>query len=103
MRLRARGWLLRETSDELGFGDVANVRRALARHTEAVTGEAAAELRQAQLEQFDNLTAAAVKVLETKHLTFQQGRLCTVEVDGEKVPVEDDAPVLRAVETLLPA
>ncbi|HEY0641255.1 MAG TPA: hypothetical protein VGD67_26805 [Pseudonocardiaceae bacterium] len=104
MRLRSRGWLLPAIAVELGYGDEANVRRALRAHTERVTGEAAAELRQAQLEELDRLTAAATKVLEAKHFAFQNGRLCTLpaaEEGGPPVPVEDDAPVLRAVETLL--
>jgi len=103
MRLRSRGWSLAAISDELGYGDTSNVRRALAKHTERVTGEAAAELRQAQLEELDRLTSAATAVLEAKHVTISNGRVVTLPgPDGAgSVPVEDDAPVLRAAETLL--
>jgi hypothetical protein len=103
MRLRARGWTLQRVSDELGYGGAQNVIRALKAHTTAVTGEAAAELRQRELTELDRLTEAATRVLEARHFVFQQGRLCTMPGadGGEPVPVEDDAPVLRAVETLL--
>lgn len=103
MRLRSRGWTLPAIAEELGYGDEANVRRALKAHTERVTGEAAAELRQTQLEELDRLTAAATAVLEARHVTISNGRVVTLPgaEGGAPVPVEDDAPVLRAAETLL--
>lgn len=50
-----------------------------------------------ETEKLDALEEAAWQVLRRKHLTVSNGRL--IEVDG--VPLEDDAPVLNAVDRIL--
>lgn len=103
MRLRARGWSMPRISRELGYGDEANVRRALKKHTERVTGEAAAELRQASLDRLDYALEQALRVMETRHFLFHNGRLCTMPASdgGEPVPVLDDGPVLAAIDRVV--
>jgi hypothetical protein len=96
-RMRARGRLLREIAAELGFYDESAVRAALQRRNNRVTGPAVAEYRREMDAQLDELHREAMKVLEAKHLRINNGEI--VHADGE--PVIDDAPVLRAIETIL--
>ena len=63
----------------------------------AIVEEPAAEVRQLELDRLDAMYDAAIKVLEAEHVTVSQGKV--VMLDGE--PLKDDAPVLRAIETLL--
>lgn len=96
-RLRARGRTLKEIAEQLGYHDRSHVRKALERRTTAVLGPAVAEYRQEMDDQLDELYRAAMAVMEAKHLRINNGEVVTA--DG--VAVEDDAPVLRAIETML--
>ncbi|MGH3381352.1 MAG: helix-turn-helix domain-containing protein [Actinoallomurus sp.] len=95
-RLRGRGWTFQRIADELGVSKQTAydaVQRALA---DTLT-EPAAEARTLELERLDSMHAAVLAVLEAKHFTVSQGKV--VRLDDE--PLEDDAPVLQAVDRLL--
>jgi hypothetical protein len=95
-RLRGRGWSYRRIAAELGI-DVHTAHDAVQRALKAIVEEPAQEVRQLELERLDAMYDAVMKVLETKHFTVSQGRL--IKIDEE--PLEDDAPVLAAVDRLL--
>ncbi len=95
-RLRARGWSYRRIASELKISP-ASAYEAVQRTLKAIVEEPAAEVRQLELDRLDAMYDAAIKVLEAEHVTVSQGKV--VMLDGE--PLKDDAPVLRAIETLL--
>lgn len=116
--LRGRGWSYRKIAAELDL-TVSNAHAAVQRALQATVAEAAAEVRQIELERLDRLYKAAVKVLERDHITVSQGHIIRTRVldddgnpivlgykgNGEPIYKErdllDDGPTLKAVETLL--
>lgn len=96
--LRARGLTYQQIADEVGFPDRSNARKAVQRALADTLREPADELRQIQLAQLDRLTREALKVLERRHITVSQGR---VVKDDAGATIEDDAPVLAAIDRLL--
>lgn len=95
-RLRLRGLTLRQAAAKLGVSHqtIANWSRAEA---DATVLPLANELRTQQLERLDQMRQSALEVLERYHVVVNQGRV--VELDG--TPIEDDAPVLAAIDRLL--
>lgn len=96
-RLRSRGMGYRAIAEQLGFFDGSGAHKAVQRALAAVRAEGAEEARQLQLQQLDYLATKALEVLERHHVTVSNGRL--INVDGE--PLEDDGPVLAAIDRLL--
>lgn len=95
-RMRARSMTYQQIADALSMSKSAAheaVQRALADTLE----EPAAAVRQMELEKLDALERAVLAVLERKHVTVSHGRV--VMVDDE--PLEDDGPVLAAVDRLV--
>lgn len=95
-RLRLRGLTLRQAAAKLGVSHqtVANWSRAEA---DATVIPLANELRTQQLDRLDHMRQSALEVLERYHVVVSQGHV--VELDG--TPIEDDAPVLAAIDRLL--
>lgn len=100
-RLRAEGQSYEAIAHKLGFRHKESARRAVERALVDAVREPADELRQMELIRLDALWVEAVKVLHTQHITVSNGKVVTIEGDGEPVPVPDDAPVLQAIDRLL--
>lgn len=97
-RLRLRGLSLREVGQRLGVSHttVANWTRTEA---EELVQPLATELRQQQVDRLDEMRAAVLGVLESRHYVVSNGRLIRLSEDAD--PLEDDAPILQAVDRLL--
>lgn len=96
LEMRKRGMSYRAIAAAAGL-DVKNVHDAVKACMAAITEEPAQEVRQLELERLDDMWMAVIKVLEAKHFTVSQGRLVYL---GDE-PLEDDTPVLAAVDRLL--
>lgn len=81
----------------LGYYDRGHARRGSQRAINAVSQEVGDELRVLELERLDRWSEAAVAVLKKKHVAHSNGRVITL--DGQ--PLEDDGPVLAAIDRLL--
>jgi hypothetical protein len=78
--------------------DLARKDYQLARRQAAADFRAAvAEHRATELIKLDALEREAWRVLKTKHITVQQGRVVR---DDDGATIEDDAPVLQAIDRL---
>lgn len=95
--LRSRGMSYSRIAADLGYGDASAARKACQRALQAIVAEPAEELRQVELIRLDSMWVAALAVLEAKHFTVSQGKLI---YNGEDL-LEDDAPVLAAIDRLL--
>lgn len=107
LRLKGRGVSLQRISDQLGYGDKGNVSRAVTRAVAAVQAPAVREYVEQQLDTLDDLTRAALAVLEREHVMISDGRIV---YDGPRPPdgevdtrpaVTDDGPVLAAIDRML--
>jgi hypothetical protein len=117
--LRGRGMSYRQIAAELGI-DVHTAHDAVRRALGAIRAEPAPAVRQLELQRLDEMYAAALGVLEREHVVVSGSKIVykvieyatdgdghiLLDDDGhpkaERVePLKDDAPVLRAVETLL--
>lgn len=99
MRSAGRTW--KTIADTLGYTDEANARRGV--HTILAETQAPKvnEARAEMVTQIDHLYGEAMQVLEARHLKINDGELVYVPDDnGNPVPLEDDAPVLRAIDTI---
>ncbi|MFI2349711.1 hypothetical protein ACH492_22190 [Streptomyces sp. NPDC019443] len=103
-RLRERGLSFPAIATELGFTDRGTARRAVQRVLKETVQEAGDELRKMELARLDaelvrlNALEESVRaVLERKHITVNNGKVIYV---GDE-PLEDDVPVLQAVDRLL--
>jgi hypothetical protein len=99
VRLRTRGMSYTKISEQLGYGGHQNAARAVKKTLADVTREAAEEHVTIQLQRLDMMYEAELKVLEAHHYTVSQGRLIHLHEDAP--PLEDDSPVLSAVDRLL--
>jgi hypothetical protein len=95
-RLRGRGLGYQAIADQLGIS-VSTAHDAVKRALAAIRAEPAPEVRQLELERLDAMYASVLRVLERRHFTVNGGK---VVYHGEE-PLEDDGPVLAAVDRLL--
>lgn len=96
-RLRTRGATYQQIADQLGYANRGDAHHAVSRALKAAVAEPADEVRALELARLDAMYEAAMGVLERRHVTVSNGRVITL--DNE--PLEDDAPVLQAIDRLL--
>lgn len=119
-RLKAQGLSYRAIAGQLGYSDAAGAYRAISKVLTDTVKEPADELRALELQRLDMLWAAAWEVLEREHVVVSNGEivvdtrdedgLVPDDEDGDQEegaagtpkgrPLLDDAPVLKAIETL---
>lgn len=104
--LRSKGRSYQQIADELGFCDRGEAHHAVDRALTAIVREPARavlhfelERLDAELGRLDAMEAKVRKVLEARHITVNNGRVILHPDTNE--PMEDDAPVLQAVDRLL--
>jgi len=95
-RLRARGLSYRAIAARMGV-DVSTAHAAVQRALKATVEEPAADVRVLELERLDRMYETVMGVLERKHVTVSNGKVVTLDDE----PIEDDGPVLAAVDRLL--
>lgn len=98
-RLRTRGLTYRQIAAELNMAGPGKAHEAVRRVLAETTQEAADDLRMVELERLDLMYQAALKVLETEHLTISHGRV--IYRDDNGLPLADDGPVLVAIDRML--
>lgn len=96
-RLRTRGYSYQRIAEELGYNQKGDAHHAVKRVLDATVRDAGDELRTLELERLDSMYVSVVEVLERKHFTVSNGKIIYMGDD----PLEDDAPVLMAVDRLL--
>ena len=97
VQLRSRGQTYQQISDELGYGNLSNARRAVKKALEGIIVDAREDFIKLQLDELDMMTRSVIEVLETKHYVVSEGRIV---YRGDK-ELLDDSPVLQAVDRLL--
>lgn len=95
-RLRAQGWGYAQIGEKLGVS-MQGAHQAVQRALTAAVREPADDVRALELSRLDLLWQAAWTVLTKHHVTVQQGKVVYL---GDE-PLEDDAPVLNAIDRLL--
>ncbi|GAA3470402.1 hypothetical protein [Nonomuraea roseola] len=112
-RLRTQNLSYQDIADQLGYASKSSAYDAVQRALKATVQEPAEELRQLELMQLDELARKAREVLERRHVTVSQGRVVRLGQpfidddgnaavdDGRGDPIEDDAPVLAAIDRML--
>jgi hypothetical protein len=96
--LRAAGASYRQIGQELGCSENRAL-RITQRALDRMVREPAEQVRQLELARLDMLWVEAMKVLRRRHIVVNQGRV-VVHPDTRQ-PLEDDIPVLKAIDTLL--
>lgn len=101
--LRSKGWTYQRIADELGFTEKGEAHHAVDRCLKATVKDAGEAARTMERERLDRLSEAAWAVLERRHVTVSNGKVISLpDPDtGEIKPLEDDAPVLQAIDRLL--
>ena len=97
--LRGQGRPYQQIADDLGYGNRGNAWRAVQNARADVARAPVAKLVQIETEQLDELYARALEILDTTHITVQQGRVVTM-LDREtntEVPIPDSGPKLAAL------
>lgn len=102
-RLRLRGHSFREIGAQLGVSHE-TARKWTQVEAEKLTLPLADELRKQQLDRLNEMRLAALAVLERKHVHISEGRVVrdkNPETGDVGEPIEDDAPVLAAIDRLV--
>jgi DNA-binding transcriptional MerR regulator len=96
VRLRRRGVSFEDIGDALGVTKqrAHQIYRAA---LDEIPAQEVAEYRAEQAERLDEMLRKAYEVLERKHITVNNGKVIYL---GEE-PMEDDAPTLMAIKTIL--
>ncbi len=98
LQLRQAGASLTQIGEHLGVSE-SRACRIVQDALAAVVREPADEVRQLELARLDQLWVEATKVLRRTHITVSNGR---VAIDPRtEQPLEDDGPVLNAIDRLL--
>jgi hypothetical protein len=105
-RLRSQGHTYQQIADQLGFNHRREAQTAVDRAIADVIREPAESVLHFELERLDaqllrlnELEEAARKVLGTRHITVNNGRI--IYHPGTEEPIEDDGPVLQAIDRLV--
>lgn len=99
MRLRASGWTFQRIADELGYASRGACRTAIERCYQTDAAPTIELYRAAMDAQIDELYSATMEVMNAKHLKVVNGSVVFDPTTGGLM--EDDAPVLRAVQCAL--
>lgn len=101
VELRRLGKTFLEIGDDLGV-TASRAYRIYQAALAAIPAQHLDEHRAEELQRLDYLTGKAFEVLHRHHITVSNGRVVMVEdADGASTPVEDDAPVLQAIDRVL--
>jgi hypothetical protein len=101
LEMRSAGRTWQTIADTLGYTDTGNAQRGVHTILAETTAPSVNEARAEMVAQLDHLYAEAVQVLEARHLKINNGELVHIpDEHGNPVPLEDDAPVLRAIDTI---
>lgn len=95
--LRAAGHTYAQIAEQLGYSDKSAAHKAVEKILRETVSEPAEAVRKLELERLDTLWRAVMAVLKRKHLTVSHGKV----IHHEDEPLEDDAPVLQAVDRAL--
>lgn len=96
-RLRSAGHSYQHIADVLEYADRGSAHHGVQRVLKETVQEAGDELRALELSRLDAMYVAAMGVLENRHVTVSNGKVVTLHDQ----PIEDDAPVLAAIDRLL--
>lgn len=118
--LRAKGWSYRRIAAEMDYSTPSSVFEAVQRALDAIPAEPAEDVKRFELERLDAMYAAAMEVLERRHVHVSGGKVVlqiteyardddgNILLDDDGRPMaakveqlEDDAPVLAAIDRLL--
>ena len=94
--MRTRGMTYQQIADTLHVTK-SSAHKMVERTLAAIVQEPAEAVRQLELDRLDAMYTAAMEVLERQHFTVSQGKV--VDLGGQ--PLEDDGPVLQAIDRLL--
>lgn len=101
LEMRSAGRTLQTIADTLGYTSPGNAQRGIHNALAETQAPKVNEARAEMVAQIDHLYGEAMKVLEARHLKINNGEVVQVPDDnGVLHPVEDDAPVLRAIDTI---
>jgi len=92
-----------QIADAMGYENDSGAWKAVQRALDATVTEPGDAVRKMHLTRLDDMYQAALRVLETQHLTVSVGKVVTIThpVTGERIPVPDDAPALAALDRML--
>lgn len=96
-RLRGRSMSYRAIADAMGYESHTSAMDAVKRALDAAPAEAAPEVRKMELGKLDHMETIVLGVLERLHVTVSNGNV--MRLDGQ--PLQDDGPVLAAVDRLV--
>lgn len=102
-RLRARGHTFQQIADQLGFNSRSDARRAWKRVIDGIVIEAREDVLKLELDKLDAMERQILRVMDTFHYTVSDGRIVYTgdKEDPDRTPLEDDGPVLAAVDRWL--
>lgn len=97
LQMRLAGIPYGQICETLGYSSRANAINDVRRALVATVNEPADELRALEVQRLDVLWNTAMKVLTRLHVTVNNGKV--IHLDG--LPVQDDGPILAAIDRLL--
>lgn len=95
--LRAQGYSVLQIAEASGYSP-GQVRASLTKVAEEYKVEAAAEIIKMELDRLDIMLVHAMDALERKYIAYSNGRMMR---DDDDEAVEDVAPVMKAIDTIL--
>lgn len=97
---RIRGRTIQQIAQDLGCTTKV-VRDSIARTAQNIRMENAPELVKAEVDRIDILLQNAIEVLEKTHYATSHGKVLLDPTKDEPTPLEDSAPVLKAIDTII--
>lgn len=101
-RMRRDGNTYEQIAERLGYAGRGEAYNGVQRALLAIVREPAEDLRNFELDRLDYMYYKVLEVLHRRHYTVQHGKVVSLaDENGNLTPLEDDAPVLNAVDRLL--